>query len=84
MVKLNRVWVGALCFGGCLSAATGCSDGGQPSESQAVMDRDTVKSIAQPLYGGNTAIDSTTSTGAIGRPRCSPSMVPRRVAQAPW
>jgi hypothetical protein len=57
------------------------------------MDRDTVKSITQPLYGGNTTIDSTTSTGAIGAtalltingaaPGCSGTLVtPTKVVSA--
>ncbi|HVY25302.1 MAG TPA: trypsin-like serine protease [Polyangiaceae bacterium] len=31
-----------------------------------MLDRDTVKSIVQPIYSGNTATDLTTSTGPIG------------------
>jgi hypothetical protein len=45
----------------------GCSEAYDPNErGDSKLDRDIVKSITQPIYGGDTAIDNASTTGAVG------------------
>lgn len=71
----------------------GCSEASDPNErGESKLDRDIVKSITQPIYGGDTAIDNASTTGAVGAsasilingfPSCSGTLVtPTKVISA--
>jgi len=52
----------------CLGAllALSCTDDGAGDSDAGISDEDAVKSIAQPVFGGDTVVDATTSTGLVG------------------
>lgn len=59
-----RRFVGRASLAICVAGVSGCAEANEGGD--AVMDSDTVKSIAQPIYGGDTAIDNTSTTGLVG------------------